>query len=248
MRTMQTFPHRVLGFFCAGMVSLLRTAKIAPMVCIDLVALPLCFMVAMLLRGGELKLAAPYGPAFYLIVALVTIGTFSISDLYRAVIRFIDDRLLSATGLALGIAVLCMYLMLFAINDAVFPRSALAVYWFIVFSYVGTSHIGMRNFLRNHGRRRPASDAVAIYGAGPAGARLAQNALRPSVPETCITCLMACETRKRSMSESMVKAIVSEYTPQSPAAAFAPAQIPEPEVESGKARLSPIHKFVPFRI
>jgi FlaA1/EpsC-like NDP-sugar epimerase len=157
------------------MVSLHRTTKIALMVCIDLVALPLCFLIAMLLRGGDLKLAANYGPASYLIVALVTIAAFSMSDLYRAVIRFIDGRLLSATGLALGIAVLCAYVVLFAINDAMFPRSALAIYWFIVFSYVVTSRIGMRNFLRNHSTRRPASDAVAIYGAGEAGARLAQT-------------------------------------------------------------------------
>jgi len=108
-------------------------------------------------------------------VALVTIAAFSISDLYRAVIRFIDQRLLSATGFALGIAVLCAYIVLFAINDAGFPRSALAIYWFIVFSYVVTSRIGMRNFLRNHTENRPTSDAVAIYGAGEPGARLAQT-------------------------------------------------------------------------
>jgi len=65
--------------------------------------------------------------------------------------------------------------VLFAINDAVFPRSALAIYWFIVFSYVVTSRIGMRNFLRNHTEGRPTSDAVAIYGAGEPGARLAQT-------------------------------------------------------------------------
>jgi FlaA1/EpsC-like NDP-sugar epimerase len=145
------------------------------MVCIDLVALPLCFLIAMLLRGGDMKLAANYGVASYAIVAMVTIAAFSMSDLYRAVIRFIDGRLLSATGLALGIAVLCAYVVLFAINDAMFPRSALAIYWFIVFSYVVTSRIGMRNFLRSHSARRPASDAVAIYGAGEAGARLAQT-------------------------------------------------------------------------
>jgi FlaA1/EpsC-like NDP-sugar epimerase len=157
------------------MVSMHRTAKIALMVAIDLVALPLCFLIAMLLRGGDMKLAAHYGPASYIIVALVTIAAFSMSDLYRAVIRFIDGRLLSATGFALGIAVLCAYVVLFAINDAMFPRSALAIYWFIVFSYVVTSRIGMRNFLRSHGARRPTSDAVAIYGAGEAGARLAQT-------------------------------------------------------------------------
>ncbi|MEW6022561.1 MAG: nucleoside-diphosphate sugar epimerase/dehydratase [Pseudomonadota bacterium] len=144
------------------------------MVAVDLFALPICFLIALLLRG-DTRLAANYGPASYILVALVTIAAFSISDLYRAVIRFIDQRLLSATGFALGIAVLCAYIVLFAINDAGFPRSALAIYWFIVFSYVVTSRIGMRNFLRNHTENRPTSDAVAIYGAGEPGARLAQT-------------------------------------------------------------------------
>jgi hypothetical protein len=238
MRAMQTFPHRVSSQFCAGMVSLHRTAKIGLMLCIDLIALPLYFLVAMLLRGGDLKLAAHYGSASYLIVALVTIGAFSMSDLYRAVIRFIDSRLLSATGLALGIAVLCAYVVLLAVNDAMFPRSALAIYWFIVFSYVVTSRIGMRNFLRNHGTRRPASDVVAICGAGESGARLAQtmrysDEYRPvcffddkrALSDRTIAGLRVFQTGRLAnlvaahglrtvvIAESMVKAIVSAITP-----------------------------------
>lgn len=160
--------------FCAGMVSLHRTTKIAIMVALDLLALPFCFLIAMLLRGGDLRLALHYGPASYALVALVTIAAFSMSDLYRAVIRFIDQRLLSVTGLALAIAVLCAYVVLFAINEEGFPRSALAIYWFIVFSYVVISRIGIRNILRKHSMQRLShSEPVAIYGAGEVGAQLA---------------------------------------------------------------------------
>ncbi|WP_307728406.1 polysaccharide biosynthesis protein [Massilia oculi] len=94
----------------------------------------------------------------------------------RAVIRFIDHRLLTLTGLALGIAVLCAYLTLVFLNEARFPRSALAIYWFIAFSYVVISRIGVRKLLRS--KRGPCAGkalAVAIYGAGEAGARLAQT-------------------------------------------------------------------------
>jgi FlaA1/EpsC-like NDP-sugar epimerase len=66
-----------------------------------------------------------------------------------------------------------VYVVLFAINDEMFPRSVLAIYWFIVFSYVVASRITVRNFLRNHMRQRNAGDAVAIYGAGESGAQLA---------------------------------------------------------------------------
>jgi FlaA1/EpsC-like NDP-sugar epimerase len=157
------------------MVSLHRTTKIAMMVSADLIALPFCFLVAMLLRGGDLKLASHFGPASYVLVAVVTIAAFSVSDLYRAVIRFVDQRLLSVTGFALAVAILCAYIVMFAINEERFPRSALAIYWFIVFSYVVASRIGMRNFLRNqYSTQRCAAEVVAIYGAGEAGARLAQ--------------------------------------------------------------------------
>jgi FlaA1/EpsC-like NDP-sugar epimerase len=172
---MPTFKHGVMNRFCSHMVSLHRTAKIALMVTADLVALPFCFLIAMLLRGGDLKLASHFGPASYVLVAVVTIAAFSVSDLYRAVIRFIDQRLLSVTGVSLAVAILCAWIVMFAINEESFPRSALAIYWFIVFSYVVASRIGMRNFLRNHqAAGRGMSEVVAIYGAGEAGARLAQ--------------------------------------------------------------------------
>jgi FlaA1/EpsC-like NDP-sugar epimerase len=165
----------LISEFCSRMVSLHRTTKIAMMITADLIALPFCFLVAMLLRGGDLKLASHFGPASYVLVAVVTIAAFSVSDLYRAVIRFIDQRLLSVTGFALAIAILCAYIVMFAINEERFPRSALAIYWFIVFSYVVASRIGMRNFLRNrYSAQRSAAEVVAIFGAGEAGARLAQ--------------------------------------------------------------------------
>jgi FlaA1/EpsC-like NDP-sugar epimerase len=158
---------------CAKMVSMHRTMKIAIMVAVDLVALPFCILIAMLLRVGDLSLATYYGPLSYFLVAVVTIAAFSMSELYRAVIRFIDQRMLAVTGLTLGLAVVSVYVVLFAINDEKLPRSVLAIYWFIAFSYVVASRLTVRNFLRNHMSPGPACDTVAIYGAGESGAQLA---------------------------------------------------------------------------
>lgn len=164
---------KTMSQFCAEMVAMHRMAKIAVMVAVDLLALPFCILIAMLLRVGDLSLATHYGPLSYILVAGVTVAAFSLSDLYRAVIRFIDQRMLAVTGLTLGLAVICVYVALLVINDEKFPRSVLAIYWFIVFSYVVASRITVRNFLRNHMSSKPASDAVAIYGAGESGAQLA---------------------------------------------------------------------------
>jgi FlaA1/EpsC-like NDP-sugar epimerase len=98
---------RTVSQLCAEMVSMHRTVKIAIMVAADLLALPFCILIAMLLRVGDLSLAMHYGPASYLLVALVTITAFSMSDLYRAVIRFIDQRMLAVTGVTLALAVIC---------------------------------------------------------------------------------------------------------------------------------------------
>jgi FlaA1/EpsC-like NDP-sugar epimerase len=86
------------------------------------------------------------------------------------------------------------------------------------------------------------TDGVVFPSEHPRIMRMKENALRPSVLETCITCLMmACDTHERGMIESMVKAIVSEYTPQQPqnAAPVAVLEAPQPGL---------IKKFVPFRI
>ncbi|WP_426195159.1 polysaccharide biosynthesis protein [Massilia sp. DWR3-1-1] len=158
--------------FCADMVAMHRGTKIAIMVVADLLALPFCILIAMLLRVGDLSLASHYGLMSYVLVAVVTVLAFSMSDLYRAVIRFIDQRMLGVTGLTLAIAAICVYIVLFALNDEKFPRSVLAIYWFIVFSYVVASRIMVRNFLRNL-MSPPPGDTVAIYGAGESGASLA---------------------------------------------------------------------------
>jgi FlaA1/EpsC-like NDP-sugar epimerase len=87
------------------------------------------------------------------------------------------------------------------------------------------------------------TDGVVFPSDHPRIMRMKENALHPSVLETFITCLMmACETHERAMIESMVKAIVTEYTPTLAPSAPAPAPLAE------APRLGLIRKFVPFRI
>ena len=87
--------------------------------------------------------------------------------------------------------------------------------------------------------------------------RMKENALRPAVLDTFITCLMmACETHERPMIEAMVKAIVTEYSPNRPTlepasvptAAATSAAAPAPALAAPHPRLGLIKRFVPFRI
>ncbi len=59
------------------------------------------------------------------------------------------------------------------------------------------------------------TDGLVFPSDHPRIMRMKENALHPGVLETYITFLMmACDTNDRAMIESMVKAIVTEYTPQ----------------------------------
>jgi FlaA1/EpsC-like NDP-sugar epimerase len=72
--------------------------------------------------------------------------------------------------------------------------------------------------------------------------RMKEHALRPGILETFITCLMmACDTTDRAMIESMVKAIVSEYTPQ-----CNPPPVPAPVPELARPPL--LKRLTSFRI
>jgi FlaA1/EpsC-like NDP-sugar epimerase len=159
------------------LISMSRWSKIAVMVVTDAIAMPLCFLIAMLLRLGDFastKNYGNYGITPYVIVGLITVVVFAFSGLYTAVIRFIDKHLLRSAGVGLGLAVVTAYVISFFLNDQRLPRSALMIYWFIAFSYVVTSRLTIRGFLRNYAdKHRQHKKMVAIYGAGEAGAQLA---------------------------------------------------------------------------
>ena len=157
------------------LVSLSRWSKVLLMVAADSMALPFCVLAAVLLRLGSLESALDYGLSPYIIIAAITVATFTMCGLYRAVIRFIDLCLLTTAGIGLGIVVLIAYTITLPFNDQTLPRSAAVIYWFIAFSYVVSSRMLVRSFLRKgNAKNRANKHIVAIYGAGEAGAQLAQ--------------------------------------------------------------------------
>ena len=156
-------------------------AKVALMIAADSVFLPLCVLAAVALRLGSLADAVRMALATQLALGLLTLPVLALGGLYRAVMRYIDVRVLVAASTALAIAVLLIYATALVLDLHVVPRSSLLVYWFIAFAYVVGSRFLARSLLRrslNHGTRPHLR--TAIYGAGDAGAQLAQ-AMRISI-------------------------------------------------------------------
>lgn len=104
---------------------------------------------------------------------LLAIPVFIRFGLYRAVIRFMEDRVLYvvAGGVTLSVLLLAAGLMLtHAVNVS---RGVLGIYWLLAILYVGATRFLARSFFLRADRGRRHRKRVAIYGAGRAGTQLA---------------------------------------------------------------------------
>ncbi|AGW92520.1 MULTISPECIES: polysaccharide biosynthesis protein [Cupriavidus] len=160
------------------LVSLPRRRKVALMVLADLVALPLCFTLALFLRSGNFDLVTHYGVTPAAVIAICTIPVFSFSGLYRTVVRYFDLKVLWITGTSLACLIGLTYGLSFLVNLDRLPRTGVLIYWFIAFAYVVVSRFVARALLNRTQQRRLPADSrpalrVAIFGAGDAGFQLA---------------------------------------------------------------------------
>lgn len=157
------------------MLSLSRRQKLLLVMTADLLVLPMCFLAAMLLRVPDLQLVAQYGWLPYLFTPAATVLVLLFCGVYRAVIRFIDISMLIKTGMMLALVIVTSFAVAWAYDSTSLPRSGLVIYGFIAFSWITASRLSVRAFLRSGAGMMPRSrEPVGIYGAGDAGARLAQ--------------------------------------------------------------------------
>jgi FlaA1/EpsC-like NDP-sugar epimerase len=145
---------------------------------VDLFLLPLTFYAAISLRydGVSNALLAQY---IWAIAAapLISIPIFIRLGLYRAVIRFLDQKIVFVIVGGMTISVLLLSaLMVFTAHTQGMSRGVFIMYWVGGILYVVVSRYLVRGYFMQITRSAHAVN-VAIYGAGRAGSQLA-NALR----------------------------------------------------------------------
>lgn len=146
----------------------------------DLIFLPLIFCFAIYFRYdfSEPDIFSHY---LWLICAVpfISIPVFIRLGLYRAVIRFIDQKIVYvvAVGVTISVALL-VALAAFATHMSGLSRGVFAIYWVTAILYMVVSRFLVRGVLLMPERKKEAV-RVAIYGAGSAGSQLA-SALRVS--------------------------------------------------------------------
>lgn len=148
-----------------------RKSKRLIMVFSDAFLLPFALWTAIVLRWGDLyhPLDGQY-PAF-LLAPLVAIPVLIRVGLYKAVIRYMEERVAFTVVKGVTLSVV----LLIALNSVIGVRvttSSYAIYWMIAVLYIYGSRILVRVYLRRQEKgieRR----SVLIYGAGATGRKLA---------------------------------------------------------------------------
>lgn len=145
---------------------------------LDLFFLPLTFFLAIILRYDVVN-SALLSQYLWLIIAapLISIPIFTRLGLYRAVIRFIDQKIVYVViiGVTASVALLVALTALMSHMEG-YSRGVFGIYWVSAITYVVASRFVARGILLTTSNENPGV-RVAIYGAGKAGTQLA-SALR----------------------------------------------------------------------
>ena len=143
---------------CVRLAAINRSGKRLLMCVADGVALPLCLVLAMAVITGGM----PPWPAALLLTAL-SISALSMASLYGAALRQLEQRTLILAGMALGAAIVALYLLTRDGAVARIPGPVLAMYWPLAMLYLIASRAGMRALLRSllHHQVPPPMDAAS---------------------------------------------------------------------------------------
>lgn len=162
--------------FHSIIVSMSRNAKRLILVVADIVALTFSLWSAFALRFSDWWPEENIEPswALFIFIPLFGVIVFIKLGLYRAVIRFMNVRVLQsiALGVALIIAGAYTFAQLIDLHDM--PRSIPIIFGLNAWLYLGGSRLLIRSYYHWLVSYYTNRERVVIYGAGGAGAQLAQ--------------------------------------------------------------------------
>lgn len=151
-----------------------RRSKVLIMLLTDTLVLPFAFYSSIALREGTfIPDISEYWWLFFL-VPFLTIPIFIRIGLYRAVIRYMDMKVLSTIFYGAFIATLLITTVVALARIDTLPRSSLGIFCIFASVYIGATRLFARGFLHQVELRRNDKKRIAIYGAGRAGAQISQ--------------------------------------------------------------------------
>jgi FlaA1/EpsC-like NDP-sugar epimerase len=154
-------------------LSLTRRQKQRFAVVTDLLLLTLAFWSALALRFETLTPDITAYRWQMLSAPLLAIPIFIRLGLYRAVIRFMEDRVVFVVVGGVTLSVVFLAALVALTHSMGLSRGVLAIYWLLAIVYVGATRFLARRYFLHAERRHVERKRIAIYGAGSAGTQLA---------------------------------------------------------------------------
>lgn len=150
-----------------------RKFKILIMLSSDVLLLPLALWSAVALRLGTFNPDISQFWWVFFIVPFVTVPVFIKFGLYRAVIRYMDDKIIYTVIYGVSLSVLILMAVVVMTKLVALPRSSIVIYWVIAIAYIAASRFVARGLIRTIETKKDRKQNVAIYGAGQAGRQTA---------------------------------------------------------------------------
>ena len=152
-----------------------RNAKRFIMVVADSIALVIALWSAFALRLSDWWPHTYLQDAWSLFVVTPIFGVFIFVKLglYRAVVRYMNVKLLQSVALGVFLLVACLYALAVSFDIWRVPRSVPIIFGLSAWLYLGGSRIIIRSYYHWLSTRLSKHNRTVIYGAGSAGAQLA---------------------------------------------------------------------------
>ncbi|MGZ3743466.1 MAG: polysaccharide biosynthesis protein [Pseudobdellovibrionaceae bacterium] len=150
-----------------------RKFKILIMLLCDVVLLPLALWSAVALRLGTFTPDISQFWWVFFAIPFTAVPIFIRFGFYRAVIRYMDDKIIYTVIYGVSLSVLILMAVVVMAKLVALPRTSIVIYWIIAIAYIGASRFVARGLIRTIETRKDRKQNVAIYGAGRAGLQTA---------------------------------------------------------------------------
>lgn len=150
-----------------------RTTKSLIILAADFVLLPAALWAAIALRMDDWIYPRQFAWWLFLLPSVIATPIFIRLGLYRAVIRYIEDRAVITIASAVTLATLGFITSLHLFQVSGVPRGSLVIFWLLATAIIISSRFVARAILRHLAPLSIERKSVLIYGAGSAGRQLA---------------------------------------------------------------------------
>lgn len=151
-----------------------RRYKIVIMVLSDVILLPFALWSAIALRYGTFSPDIHSYIWLFFVLPVLTVPLFAQFGLYRAVIRYLDEKIIRTVTYGVSLSVLLLIAVIVMTRIQGLPRTSLVIYWVLSSSYIAASRYLARGIILTLQRKERRKIQVAIYGAGEAGIQTAR--------------------------------------------------------------------------